>query len=728
MLWLTIVAFGALNFVLVVAWVALLNRVDIALGLLVGLSVVSVSTCGLLAAYFARAFFRNRTRAPRLGRMVGSSSHRAAVGSGRVRDADQLLVEESPFAERIAWLAESAATPHYVTAGFGAASRSPVALDILSMLATDGRHDWKSLCTLIDSDALVGMRKYVSGVGFRTSTGSALVQIARLLISNQFDPDDQNRAAKLLGLVGSDARLRANTNQRYVLELVISLRSLIPEYREMSGQLLHGIPDDDPVKHMLVADLLNPHSGIGSTTSEREWEAWVNGIFTYSGLEPIELIPSSGTLLPFDRLASAPSGAATSDALVTVIMSSYKPSVGIRTAVRSMISQSWRNWELLVVDDGSPADYGEILDEVAQMDDRITVVRNSENRGTYVCRNQALRMARGEFVTMQDSDDWVHPRRIEIQAKHLLGNPGMLANTCQSVRVSEELMFAQPRGTGLRITESSIFFRRSEVIELIGGFDPIRRAADGEFRLRLEAATGAPVPLIDLEAPLSLVRYDSSSLSGSDLRHGWMHPARVAYKSAHSEWRRQNTSQRLCIPFDLVGRLFPASAHLTGSIDVEEPPDVVFLLDPTGRQGSVRIMERAVREMRALVSRGHRVAVRSSLRIDLPSGVGLTHHLVQELINSGEISEVLASEAARTRVLVVRDEQALVGVSSVDSAIAADDVVLVRATDRPVPRLILDAALNQLCGTSYGLREVAEPRPHASLVNMVDEVLGVSNI
>src|SRR5690606_6440569 len=157
----------------------------------------------------------------------------------------------------------------------------------------------------------------------------------------------------------------------------------------------------------------------------------------------------------------------------------------------------------------------------------IRLIRSDSNGGTYLRRNDALAQAEGEFVTIHDSDDWMHPRRLEIQVRHLLGRPELLANMSRSARVTPTLRFAQPRGTMLRLTEASLMFRRRSTLARVGYFDPVRKGADSGYRRRLEAEIGRPVPVVDVDAPLILARYTPESLSGAELRDGWTHPARV---------------------------------------------------------------------------------------------------------------------------------------------------------------------------------------------------------
>lgn len=97
---------------------------------------------------------------------------------------------------------------------------------------------------------------------------------------------------------------------------------------------------------------------------------------------------------------------------ITVIMPAYNVDRYIRRAVESLQRQSFEDWELLVVDDGSSDRTGQILDNMAARDIRITVI-HQENAGAPRARNAALDKAHGRYVLFMDADDWAEPHMLE---------------------------------------------------------------------------------------------------------------------------------------------------------------------------------------------------------------------------------------------------------------------------------------------------------------------------
>ena len=93
--------------------------------------------------------------------------------------------------------------------------------------------------------------------------------------------------------------------------------------------------------------------------------------------------------------------------LVSVIVPIYKVEKYLGKCVDSIINQTYKNLEIILVDDGSPDNSGKICDEYAKKDNRIKVI-HKENGGLSSARNAGLDVATGEFIAFVDSDDRIH--------------------------------------------------------------------------------------------------------------------------------------------------------------------------------------------------------------------------------------------------------------------------------------------------------------------------------
>ena len=97
--------------------------------------------------------------------------------------------------------------------------------------------------------------------------------------------------------------------------------------------------------------------------------------------------------------------------LVSIVTPVYKAERFIGDTIQSVQSQTYQQWELLLVDDCSPDRSADIIRPLAAADPRIRYVRLDQNSGAAVARNKALEMARGEYLAFLDADDiWVNDK------------------------------------------------------------------------------------------------------------------------------------------------------------------------------------------------------------------------------------------------------------------------------------------------------------------------------
>jgi glycosyltransferase involved in cell wall biosynthesis len=187
--------------------------------------------------------------------------------------------------------------------------------------------------------------------------------------------------------------------------------------------------------------------------------------------------------------------------LVTVIMPAYNVAPYLREAVESVVAQTYRNWELVIVDDGSTDETGAIARDCLKLDGRIRLVRQ-ENRGLAGARNTALAEGRGEFFALLDSDDVWDPEFLESQMDVFARYPdtALVSGSARFLGGPKSGQPARPIIPGAPVLtleqmisdEAAVFimttFRR-EVVERIGIFDASkRRSEDWDFWLRAVSA------------------------------------------------------------------------------------------------------------------------------------------------------------------------------------------------------------------------------------------------
>lgn len=98
--------------------------------------------------------------------------------------------------------------------------------------------------------------------------------------------------------------------------------------------------------------------------------------------------------------------------LISIIVPVYKVEKYIHKCINSILSQTYSNFELILIDDGSPDNCGKICDEYAQKDNRIKVI-HQKNSGTIIARNAGIKIATGKYLGFVDSDDYIKPKMYE---------------------------------------------------------------------------------------------------------------------------------------------------------------------------------------------------------------------------------------------------------------------------------------------------------------------------
>ncbi|WP_306044464.1 glycosyltransferase [Nioella sp. MMSF_3534] len=243
-------------------------------------------------------------------------------------------------------------------------------------------------------------------------------------------------------------------------------------------------------------------------------------IYAATGLAGIGL--RQGTLSRLDRLtAPIPPAPVDQGPLVSVIVPAHQSEATLGTCLRGLTDQSWRNLEIIVVDDASTDNTAGVAEEAAQADPRIRVIRLPENSGAYIARNTGLADIRGAFFTVHDSDDWSHPQKIEAQVGPLLADSGPVACASHWVRTGSDLSMSLWRvEQGWVYRNVSSLMVRAEMREKVGYWDRVRVNADTEYYHRLLAAFG-PGAVIEQHpgVPLAFGRNAPQSLTLSSATH-----------------------------------------------------------------------------------------------------------------------------------------------------------------------------------------------------------------
>lgn len=264
----------------------------------------------------------------------------------------------------------------------------------------------------------------------------------------------------------------------------------------------------------------------------------LNAFLAHHGVAPLRLRDES--LPPSPRnLAPASVPAPVDGPLVSVLMTTFRTGPRAVSAIESVLAQSYRNLELIVVDDASGDDTPALVAGLAAREARVRFIPLPRNVGTYVAKTIGLARARGEFVTCHDSDDWSHPEKIARQVAPLLAEPRLVASVSTWVRQQDDgLFYARPVHPLARLNPSSPLFRRGRVLKEMGAWDCVRTGADSEFLARLKLVFG-PKAVRKLREPLALGSHRPDSLmtaASTGFSESGLSPQRLAYWEAWTRW------------------------------------------------------------------------------------------------------------------------------------------------------------------------------------------------
>lgn len=158
---------------------------------------------------------------------------------------------------------------------------------------------------------------------------------------------------------------------------------------------------------------------------------------------------------------------------VSVLIPVYNNEYDILNAIKSIVNQTYKNWEMIVIDDCSTDNTNAIVSWFIRnnLQYDIKLIRNIRNSGCYVSMNEGLLIAQGEYITRLDSDDTFDSKKLETQVKILDENLDKVMTSCQ-----------HNRGDSVEVT---LMYRKKEVLEQAGYYDNSRAGADTEFLERL---------------------------------------------------------------------------------------------------------------------------------------------------------------------------------------------------------------------------------------------------
>ena len=411
---------------------------------------------------------------------------------------------------------------------FALVTRSTKFRDVLAYIASDGRFSYGQLSKFIEN-APSDEKRLKEFSSFLNPEG--LVALGRVVGSQNFTNQDAEQAVSILRFVAK-AYGAEHLELKTARVLAESLEA-IGQYAR-AGEVLrdYGVERRDVAQ----ASLLQANEIRDKGYSEFEWQQAVNQMYRAAKISRISLdstkpgLEGLSTEGVVERSVDGP--------LVSILIPTFNGASRIHVALDCLTKQTWKNLEIIVIDDGSSAEQFAALKEVTSKYPDVRLLQSEKNLGAYAARNKGLQASRGKFITVHDDDDWSHAQKIEIQATRLLENPNLVATFSKHVRISEELKFVRinrfPQYSQKNL--SSLMFRR-EIFDEMGPWDSVNRGGDAEFYDRVRRVGKKKIAGVGA-APLSFTMTHSASLTSGEISRGYMDPARRFYHSAYLKRHR----------------------------------------------------------------------------------------------------------------------------------------------------------------------------------------------
>ncbi|EOF4702624.1 glycosyltransferase [Klebsiella oxytoca] len=179
--------------------------------------------------------------------------------------------------------------------------------------------------------------------------------------------------------------------------------------------------------------------------------------------------------------------------LVTIYIPTHNREKLVERAVKSVLSQTYKNLEVIICDDGSADSTWECLNKLKLLDDRIRLLRNTEPRGACFSRNRCIEIAEGEYITGLDDDDEFLPDRVDVFMNFIRCHDYDILSSNLFYKSNKSMIKGErfhgvisKKMIGYRNVIGNQVFTKTSIIKAVGGFDsnaPAWQDYDLWFRL-----------------------------------------------------------------------------------------------------------------------------------------------------------------------------------------------------------------------------------------------------
>lgn len=154
---------------------------------------------------------------------------------------------------------------------------------------------------------------------------------------------------------------------------------------------------------------------------------------------------------------------------VSIVMGIYNCEGTLGKSIKSIINQTYTNWELIMCDDGSNDQTLTVAEKYVKMDNRVKLIKNDKNRGLAYSLNECIKVSKGKFIARQDADDYSDINRLKIQMDFLKQNDNYGFVTTSALLFDNNGVWGERKTAGhspdkLELAKSNPFIHPSAII------------------------------------------------------------------------------------------------------------------------------------------------------------------------------------------------------------------------------------------------------------------------
>ena len=210
--------------------------------------------------------------------------------------------------------------------------------------------------------------------------------------------------------------------------------------------------------------------------------------------------------------------------LVSIITPTYNSEAFIEATIKSVLAQTYKNWELIVIDDASVDNTLNVIQPYIEAYPNIKLIVNKENLGAALTRNKGIKLAEGHFIAFLDGDDVWKPQKLETQVNFMLNN-NLAVCFCSYDLMDETGGLLGKTVKALPILNHKKLLRSNYIGNLTGMYNTailgkiyapnLRKRQD--WLLWLDAVKKSGQPAIGIKESLAVYRLRKASMSSNKL-------------------------------------------------------------------------------------------------------------------------------------------------------------------------------------------------------------------